>query len=164
MNNVGVVVFAFGAPSGTSVNLSIGGRASAEAWKFSVPVFTQRDVPLHSFVRRERVSEREGKPPSTLKLARHAVAWAIQNQFTELRVVAAQPHLWRAVRDTKAAVRETGFKFLKVSTCEWNGQPESDLWFTRESTQLRGRFKILFWVREAILRGMPFGLYKQIVG
>ena len=162
MNNVGVVAFSFGAPSGTSVNLSIGGRASAEAWKFSVPVFTQRDIPLHSFVIRERISETEGKPPSTLRLARHAVAWAIRNQFTELRVIAAGPHLWRAVRDTRAAVRETGFKFLDVSVCEWSGQPERDLWFTAESTQLRGRFKALFWVREAILRSMPFWLYRHI--
>lgn len=134
-----------------------------KAMEFRAPIFTQEDVFTEPGIETDRIGEQPGNPPSTLRFARGAVRWANRNKFDELWVVAAEPHLWRCVRDLKEAVRESG-ENIDVWVCEEGGQYRDNSWFCNESSQKRTRSAEAWNRRERVLKLMPFFIYKLIAG
>ncbi len=111
----------------------------------------------------EYTEEEPGSPPPTLRIARGAVKWAKRHGLTELWVVAAKPHLWRALRDVQQAVREAEEQ-IEVQSCnEVEQYPESS-WFCPDSTQDRVRSSEAWDKRENIIKLMPFFVYKRVAG
>ena len=125
------------------------------------PVYTQLDVRVELRVEVSYTSEKAGNSPPTLRIARGAVEWAKQRGFKELWIVAAKPHLWRALRDTKQAVREIGEE-IKVRACTEVWWYPEDSWFCLDSTQAFTRSQGAWSMRDIILKLMPFFIYKRI--
>jgi hypothetical protein len=107
----------------------------------------------------EYTKEIPGNPPPTLRIARGAVQWAISQNISELWVVAAKPHLWRALRDIKQAVYEKRVE-IRVFACKEIKQ-YSD-WFCRDSIQERVHSSKTWNKRECILKLLPFFIYKRV--
>lgn len=158
----GVVAFAFGVPDTIRSNRSIAFVATFKARQLNAPIYTQADVKIFDpSVVVFHTSEKPNSPPPTLRIARGAVQWANQCRFTELWVVAAKPHLWRAERDLRQAVHEAGGGII-VRVCEEIEQyPERD-WFCSDSTQERTQSQKAWDGRERVLKVMPFFIYKRV--
>lgn len=157
----GVVAFAFGVPASILSNRRIAEIASKKAREFNARVYTQLDISVEEGISVDRTREIPGEPPPTLRFARGAVEWAKQGGLTALWVVAAKPHLWRALRDTQQAVREAGAR-IEVRVCEELEQYPEDSWFCPDSTQERTRSHAAWNKRENILKFLPFFIYKYI--
>lgn len=155
----GVVAFAFGVPYTTQANRQIRDIVA----RARAPIFTQQDIQFPDIWNMD-VTYCEGEvggPPPTLRIAREAVHWAIMQNIDEIMVVAAQPHLSRAMRDMRMAVREWGACILVVKSPEV-GLYHEDSWYSPESTQARAKSARAFLPREYVLRLMPFWLYKKL--
>jgi len=161
LKKTGIIAFAFGAPDNILSNRIISEIASNKARELNSHIYTQLDVRIEDSVPTERIRERFGEPPSTFRFAREAVNWADQERIEKLWVVAAEPHLWRALRDVREAVREAG-ALVKVLPCEEIGQYSEDSWFCQDSLQKRTRSRKAWDRRERILKRMPWLLYKFI--
>lgn len=160
----GIVAFAFGVPDTIRSNRSIAFVATFKARQLNAPIYTQADVKIFDpSVLVFHTPEEPNSPPPTLRIARGAVSWAKHpdNRLTELWVVAAKPHLWRAERDLRQAVREAGGGII-VRICEEIKQyPERD-WFCSDSTQERTQSQKAWDGRERVLKVMPFFIYKRV--
>lgn len=161
MKTAGIVAFAFGAPETIRSNQRIAEIVSKKARELDAPVYTQLDIRVAPGVHVEYTSEEPGNPPPTLRIARGAVQWAKRNRFTELWVVAAKPHLWRALRDVSRAIRENGAK-IEVRACKEIEQYSEDSWFCSNSTQERVRSREVWDKRERVLKLIPFFVYKHM--
>lgn len=161
MNTTGIVAFAFGVPGTIRSNQRIAQIASRKARDLDAPVYTQLDVPIEPGVEVTYTDEEPGNPPPTLRMARGAVWWAKQREFRELWIVAAKPHLWRAIRDVEEALREAGAA-IEVRACEKIEEYPGNLWFCPESTQKRVRSRKAWFMREMIPMLMPFFIYKRV--
>ncbi len=161
MKNAGIVAFSFGVPETIRSNYQIAEIASWRAQEFDLPVYTQHDVRIGPGIRVAYTEEEPDNPPPTLRLARGAVQWAKGIGLTELLVVAAKPHLRRALRDLKKAVREAG-AMIEVHYCTEIERYSASSWFCPDSTQDRVRSRWAWYQRELILRFMPFWLYKRV--
>lgn len=161
MKKTGIVAFAFGAPDTILSNRRIGEIASKKARELNGRVYTQLDIRVEDGISVEYTDEKLGNPPPTLRIARGAVQWAKRYGLTELWVVAAKPHLWRALRDVQQAVREDGAR-IEVHVCKEVEQYSEDSWFCPDSTQDRVRSRKAWDKRERILKLLPFFLYKWV--
>ncbi len=161
MEKSGIVAFAFGAPYNISSNDLLSKIASCKARAIKAPIYTQLDIRINFEVKVEYTDEIKGKPPPTFRMARGAVQWAKSQGITELWVCAAEPHLWRCLRDLKYAVREAGLRIeIRIyKTIEWYSEK---CWFCPDSTQARTRSRGNWQLREKILRRLPMFLYKFI--
>jgi hypothetical protein len=161
MPNFGIVAFAFGVPSTIFSNEEIAAMADVKSTEFgNAPIFSQKDVQFSDDLYVERItSEDPDNPPPTLRIARDAIQWAKKRGINTIIVVAANPHLWRALRDTKRAVCEKNLR-ISVYPCRW--RRSNSFWFCHESTQKRTRTWWNWWSREIIVRLMPFWLYKRV--
>jgi hypothetical protein len=157
----GIVAFAFGVPETILSNRRIAEIASKNAREFNAPVYTQLDIDIEPGIQVEHTAEEPGNPPPTLRIARGAAQWAKLHGFAELWVIAAKPHLWRALRDIQQAVREGG-THIEVRVFDEIEQYSEDSWFCLESTQSRVRSRRLWEKRERILKLIPFFLYKRV--
>ncbi len=161
-----MVAFAFGAPSTIRSNRWIARTAQEKAGELNAPVYTQLDIRVEEGIQVEYTEEEPGNPPPTLRIARGAAEWAKRRNLTSLVVVAAKPHLWRALRDVKEAVREAGAGAkIEVRACkeEIEQYPEG-LWYCPDSTQERTRSETAWKRRERLLKAMPLFIYKRIAG
>lgn len=161
MIKAGVVAFAFGAPEAILSNRRIAQIASQKMRELQGRVYTQLDVCVEKDITVDYTEEEPGNPPPTLRIARGTVRWAKQYGFTELWIVAAKPHLWRALRDFQQAVREAGEQ-IEVHVCNEVEQYPEDSWFCLDSTQDRTRSREAWDKRENILKLVPFFIYKCI--
>lgn len=163
MKTTGIVAFAFGTPSTIWSNKQIANIASRKAQELGIPIYTQRDVPvpIRGGVETIRIEEKFGKPPSTLRIARAAVQWAIECGFTTLLVMAAKPHLPRALRDIERTIQESGM-VLKVCAFEEINRFSENSWFCIDSPQWQVRTREAWEIREKILNLLPFSIYKYI--
>lgn len=161
METTGIVAFAFGAPDTIRSNQLIAQIAFQKAGKLNAPVYTQLDVRVESGIEVRYTNEEPGNPPPTLRMARNAVQWAKWKELTELWVVAAKPHIWRALRDVEQAVREAEGGIIVRACKEVEWYPE-DSWFCPDSTQDRTRSQKAWNKREKILKFMPMFLYKLV--
>ncbi len=157
----GVVAFAFGIPYTDPSNEQIARIASWKAHELHAPVYTQLDVRIETGVDVTYTTEEPGKPPQTLRIARGAVEWAVRAGFSELWIVAAKPHLWRALRDMERAVRESKNRIV-IHTCTEIEEHPEDSWFSPSSGQKHTRSRKAWNRRENILRILPFVVYKRV--
>ncbi len=162
MKTTGIVAFAFGVPETIRSNQRIAEIASEKACELDALVYTQLDIRVKPRIQVEYIEEKPGNPPSTLRIAREAVQWAKRHRITELWVVAAKPHLWRALRDVQQAVREVGAR-IEVRVCEEIEQYPEDSWFCSDSKQERVRSRKQWNKRELIFKLIPYFAYKRIV-
>jgi len=160
---VGIVAFAFGAPETILPNQRIARIAAKKARELNCRVYTQLDIRVEEGIPMEYTEEEPGNPPSTLRIARGAVQWAKRHRLTKLWVVAAKPHLWRAVRDVERAGREVGAQ-IEIRACKEIEQYPGDSWFCPDSVQDRVRSRGEWNKRENILKFMPFFVYKRLAG
>lgn len=159
----GIIAFAFGVPEIILSNRLIAELASRKARELNCRVYTQRDICIERGIPVEYAKEEQDNPPPTLRIARGAVQWAKRYRITEMVVVAAKPHLWRALRDLRRAIRESGVQ-IEVQACpEIERYPEVS-WFCLDSTQDRVRTRKAWNKRERILKLLPFCIYKVIAG
>ena len=161
MKTTGVVAFAFGVPETILPNRRIAEIASKKAQELNSRVYTQLDIRVEDGIPVEYTEEEPGNRPPTLRIARGAVQWAKRHELTELWVVAAKPHLWRALRDVQQAVREAGAR-IEVRVCKEIEQYPEDSWFCPDSTQDRVRSREAGDKRESIVKLMPFFVYKRV--
>ena len=157
----GIVVFAFGAPYTIWPNWHIAKIASKKAQELNGRIYTQFDIRVEEGIPVEYTKEESGNPPPTLRIARGAIQWAKRHKLTALWVVAAKPHLWRALRDVQQAVREAEMR-IEVRICKEIEQYQEDSWFCPDSTQDRTRSYKAWNRRERILKFLPFFLYKYV--
>lgn len=158
---VGIVVFAFGAPATIHSNRILAKIASDKAHKLSIPIYTQADIILENDIDVERIQEKHGNPPPTLKISKRAIRWAEKRHIRKLFVVAATPHLWRCLRDLNAVKEETKYDVSIYVYDEIYRLPDY-IWFCPNSRQIWTRSRIIWKLRENILRLMPLWLYKYI--
>jgi len=164
MGKVGIVVFAFGAPKTIRSNTILGEIAARKAKKLNAAIFTQRDIVISEEMNVEynvEYIEEKDKPPSTLKIAQAAIAWAIKNGIEEIIVVAASPHLPRVLRDMRMAISINGAK-IKVKVAEEIFLYSDNDWFCPDSRQIWTRNLIYWNIRENVLLYIPFPIYKII--
>ncbi|MDP3947728.1 MAG: hypothetical protein Q8Q41_03505 [bacterium] len=161
MSTSGVVAFAFGSPKTIRSNLLIGEIASECARALVAPVFSELNVPFVSGIDVTLTEEVPGSPPPTLRLAREAVRWAVVRGINILHVAAAEPHLWRCLRDLVGAVLEAKMD-IRIAACERISRHPRTVWFCPESEQIYTASAHEWEKRERILRLMPLVLYKVI--
>lgn len=161
MKKVGIVAFAFGVPHDIEPNKIIAEITSEKARESRASVYTQSDIKVDPDIRVEYIGEDESKPPSTLRMAKDAVAWAQERGISTLYVAAAEPHLWRCIRDLTYAITE-GKVQIQVEICEKIKQYPEKVWYCKNSLQVRTQSKTKWRVREFILELMPMSLYAKI--
>lgn len=155
----GIVAFSFGFPDTIAANLEIALMADREAKARFAPILTQREVRMHD----AEYVDADGPqgPTPTLRMCRKAVQWAHSRGLDELVIVAAQPHLWRCIRDMKYAVREVNFDIaVSDSDLIYGVAPEN--WFRGDSEQWCTNNRIAWYLRDTILRIMPMCIYARI--
>lgn len=165
MKRIGIVAFGFGSAASIS-SQRIAAIALRRARLFDAPIYTQTDVPIpleQGLEINYILDEKPGKPPPTMRIARAAVSWARREGFKELYLIAAVPHLWRAERDTRRALREIDAE-MKIHVCEEVYRYPQHSWFCpgRRKEQMRVRSRFVWCLREATLKLMPFWLYKIV--
>jgi len=164
LKKTGIVAFAFGTPWTLKSNVKIGQIAGQKANEFNAEVYTQADIHIHPEYEAvvEYTHEHWDHQPPTLRIARGAVQWAKSKEIRRILVVAAGPHLWRAVRDLKMAVREAHEK-IEVHGCRRtiNRYPD-DIWFCPDSRQNWTRSQKEWDRRERIMMLMPFSIYRLV--
>ncbi len=128
------------------------------------PIYTQRDITIPTEQYNGGVEYIEqaslNKPPSSYAIAAGAVEWMIENGYEKADIYAAPPHMKRCLRDMENAARERN---LNISLFPSRRLSELELaWFSKESKQLRTQWRIVWIIRETMLRIMPWWLYKKI--
>ena len=161
MKKAGIVAFGFGCPDIILSNVYIAIVAREKAWELKAPIYTQKDVCIQSDDLLIKYTEEQvGNPPPTLRIARGAVCWAKNQGIEEIWIVAAEPHLWRCIRDIKYAVKEIGIQ-ISVKVCTAIHEFPTG-WFCPDSKQKHTRSRKEWEKREKILQKMPMFLYKII--
>ncbi len=160
-SKIGIVAFAFGAPSAIASNEQIAKIASQEAKNNEADIYTQSDIIIKHHVNTEieYTTEEAGNPPPTLRIARGAIQWSQKKGLLKIIVVAAKPHLWRAIRDLREAAKEKGIQLDIIPSALIK---PTTVWFCQNSLQPRTRSKWLWWRREVLLKIMPFFIYKKV--
>jgi hypothetical protein len=160
-----VVAFAFGIPETTIANTEIALIAEKWAANLECPIYTQSEEYLHfdpvlcpNVI---QTKEDPGLPAPTLRIARGAVAYAIENGISQIFVVCAKPHLWRCLRDLhKVALGER--EYIEIVAVDEIQESKWSEWFCPDCTQLRARSIPVWLFYDLILRCMPWYLYKRI--
>lgn len=161
MGNAGIVAFAFGTPCTILANKRIAEIAAKKSRELNAPVYTQLDVCIEAGIRTTYTQEDPGNPPPTLPIAQGAIRWANQQGVKELWIVAAKPHLWRALRDTRQAIREAKAQ-IGVHVCTEIEQYPEDSWFCPDSGQTITQSRKSWERRDRAIKLMPFFLYRMV--
>ena len=103
--------------------------------------------------------EKEDAPP-TLRIARGAAQWA-RGRVKKIIVVAAKPHLPRALRDTRKAFQEAVVD-IAIEPCSDIAYTCYNTWFDANGTQLRAASRRHWKIRDRILLLMPYLLYRIV--
>ncbi len=155
-----IVAFAFGVfkeqDQHEFPNWHIARQAEYFAKKFSIPIVTQKDVPVNT-TRIEVLFVEKEKCLSTLDVAKKVAELAEKRDWHRARVIAAPPHEWRCRRD----LRRLGFKEVEGDDY-FRFFYSSKVWFSKKSIQPWTRSLIRWWLREIPLRLIPWWLYKKI--
>ncbi len=160
MKNI-IIAFAFGVPANILSNINIATIASNKAKKLGSPIYTQIDIQINSDVEVKYIEEKPDNLPTTLRMARGVVQLSVQNGYNEIWIVAAKPHLWRCIRDLNEAIREYNTN-IKIKICEEIYKYSANEWFCKDSKQTRTRSQFNWWIREVIIKLIPFSIYKKI--
>jgi hypothetical protein len=162
--SAGIVAFAFGSPCGLPSNQRLAEIAATMAKLLQCPIYTQQDLgPIAGGIEVTLTAEDFPKRVPTLRIARGAVGWARERAIDELWLCAAGPHVPRVTRDLRFAIGEAGAS-IQLRTCAGIDEPPVGFWFSDQSTQLDTRFRSIWLLRDAVLMGMPVGLYALVAG
>lgn len=169
MTPIGVVVYAFGTPYSNTSNQWLVSEVRKIYMHFnSILVYTQNDI---QFIGEEFQYLRDGityfpqgeneEAPPTLRIARGAAQWARGKIEKKIIVVAAKPHLPRALRDTRKAFEEAVVN-IRIETWSDSVHRHYNAWFDPNGTQIRAASRSHWEKRERILRFMPYPLYRIV--
>lgn len=158
-----IVTWAFGSPSSLPSNRRLANIALKKARQLKASIYTQYDVPIDIEEGEEKVAVKylRGKNPPTLRLARAAVKWALEEGLTDIVVVAAEPHVMRCCRDLHDALREAKASLVIHIASEVYSYSKEE-WFCPQSEQARTRSEQQWEFRELLLSHMPKALYKRL--
>lgn len=160
----GIIVFAFGRPHTLDCNKHLASRAQSLAWDPDIKsIFTQRDISIENIrqaVVIQYVDECE-RPPSTLFMAEKSLEWAKKHGLKKVYILAALPHKWRCLRDAKKVFHHSGVEVEFAHNFDAPFHLKQP-WFNKNSMQLRTRSSWSWWPREALLRMLPFFIYKRV--
>ncbi|MDZ7798612.1 MAG: hypothetical protein U5L76_03250 [Patescibacteria group bacterium] len=157
----GIVAFAFGKPDYLRANRILAQITSKKALEEKdCPIFTQEDIPLQG-ENFEIIKNKKGEPPSTLEIAKAAVSWAKRNKINKLIIVSACPHLWRCKRDLSRIIKERQME-IEIQIAEEITKIPQNFWFCPKSHQKRTQKRFNWLIREAIIKIMPFLIYRRI--
>lgn len=164
---IGIVAFAFGTGPYLLSNEHIKDIALKKALEENALIFTQFDSGIESASNVTFVTEKEGCPPSTLRMAVEGITWAIEKGITHLYVVAAKPHYRRCLFDlfNEKVIKEIEIEDLDIFLSIVEEISEKKQWYCRESTQARTRSALRWWLREIPLRILMiccYPLYRKI--
>ena len=159
MSRIGIVAFAFGTPATIWPNRNIARIAECKAKELGAFIYTQQCVQIDPGLCPRYIADSNGKPPSTLRIARRAVVWALEMEISELWIVCAKPHRDRCLRDIEYAIAETGL-CIHAFVCSEVCQSSDAQWFSPYSTQRRVRSPKIWQLREFFLQLLPMSAYK----
>ena len=119
------------------------------------PIFTQHD--LGSILELKSgntliIACQSNDHVSTLALVEQFAQAAKINKWEVVKLVAARQHIWRCARDLKKVLPEICLDKIPVEVAycsdvqEWAASP------------------LKWWVRETIIRLLPWGLYRRVCG
>lgn len=182
--HVGLVVYAFGTPHSNESNTALVGlvcRLVQQSPETRFHIYTQNDIQFEcteclNITYFPQLHD-ENAPP-TLRIARGAAQWA-RHRVDKVIVVAATPHRWRSLRDTRKAFQEAvvnipiellkfmhpcyihdkGLYFYDYETKGIIGD-DTSYWFDPKGTQIRAASRSHWETRERILRLMPYPIYR----
>lgn len=157
-----VLVFAFGS-EGSGPNVRLLHKAEVFG-RTGVPVFTQRDLPVAwgtvffaEDVLRTKENWKEGQSISTLDVVRafEYVAWG--KGWRKILVLAAPQHIKRCLRDARKRLLHPEISRIEPYrwTLHWT-------WYNVESYPWYTRGRVMWWMREGIVRSLPWGLYVDL--
>jgi hypothetical protein len=136
--------------------------ATLETERLAAPLYTQLDVAVDtSHIDTTYTLETLGKPPPTLQIARGALAWAQSRGINSFIIVAATPHLWRALRDTEAVQKEMGTNIAVYPSALMDLYPDFD-WFDPMGTQWYTNSPWTWMIYDWILKLMPYEWYVRL--
>lgn len=168
MTPIGVVVYPFGTPASNTSNRWLVSEVEKIYMDFnSILVYTQRDIqfigPRFLNLQNHTTYFPQGgieESPPTLRIARGAAQWA-RGRVKKIIVVAAKPHLPRALRDTQHAFKEAS---VNIRIEPWSNIAYTlyDSWFNPNGTPLRTASRSHWKKRERILRFLPYPIYREI--
>ena len=160
------MVYAFGTPHSNKSNRALAGHVQnliQKSPEIRFRIYTQNDI---QFEENECLNvtyfpqlHDEDAPP-TLRIARGAAQWA-RGRVKKVIVVAAKPHLPRALRDTQEAFREAVVN-MPIEPCADIAYTSYNAWFDPNGTQIRAASRSHWEKREPILRFMPYPLYRIV--
>lgn len=165
-----IIVQAFGVPHSIWANellAQIALRKISELGDSEIYIYTQldiqfRDKDIEGVKKVERINERPGKPPSTFRIVRGAVDYAIKNKIGEIYLVCAgRLHGWRCGRDLVEVVKEMNCS-ADIHFCQESLIYPKSSWVSADSTQVRTQSLLKWYSWEIPLRIMPFWMYKII--
>lgn len=183
---VGLVVYAFGTPHSNMSNKALAGGVKQlilQSPETRFHIYTQndiqfKDIELLNVTYFPQLNDEEAPP--TLRIARGAAQWARQ-RVDKVMVLAATPHRWRALRDTRKAFQEAvvdipiqlmqfmhpyylhdmGHYFNNYEPTIFIGD-DTSYWFDPNGTQIRAASRSHWEKRERILKLMPYPIYRII--
>jgi hypothetical protein len=158
LSKLGIVAFAFGVPYTIESNKIIATIAQENSLEHKAPIYTQSDIVINETL---NINYIEGDQPPTLRIAREAIKWAKKNDLDGLLIIAAAPHINRAMRDMKMAIKEAKQKIILIKCLDVYNYPKA-IWFCSNSSQTRTKSKMEWYKREIILKILPFFIYKRI--
>jgi hypothetical protein len=154
------VIVAFGFGKEEKTNFHIGEHARYLALKYGVPLFTQQDVAKslkEVYPPKVIIAEENGQYLSTLGIVRAVKTMSSIYGWKHVAVVAAPCHERRCIRD----LRKMGFSIVRDDGYLRNayGWP---FWYNKDDPQVWVHNPLIWWIREIVLRMMPWGLYSKI--
>ena len=159
---IGIVVFAFGSPANIHSNRILASIAIRKARELQAPVYTQEDILINnSDIDVEYIKQRDASPPPTLKIAQGSIKWAKYEEINDILIIAAEPHLWRCLRDLAYARKKMKLD-VNFQICEEVYNYPFASWFCSDSIQERTRSRKRWERREKVLKHLPLWIYALI--
>jgi len=169
--HVGLVVYAFGTPHSNDSNKALAGYVCQfiiQHPNIKFLIYTQNDIQFEDSecLKITYFSQlHDEDAPPTLRIARGAAQWA-RHRVDKVIVVAATPHRWRSLRDTRKAFEEAvvsiPIDIANFKHPDYIYGDEMSYWFDPKGTQIRAASRIHWEQRERILRLMPYPIYRMI--
>lgn len=152
-----VVAFAFGIGPKSPANQSVREAALAVP---NVAIVTQEDLGNHE--RFIQIKDGPYGPPTTLMIAREAVTYAIKKRRSTILVAAAPPHLYRCMRDVRRVIEEHRLDHLIRAEVLPLRPPQGPYHWFYPNPQAHTTIAWRWWMRETMVRLLPFFIYRRI--
>jgi len=151
MAGTAILALAFGV--GQQINYPLKRKVEELANLKGYSVYTQQDLGTMLELKPEvflLIAQQSDEHISSLNVIKQFAEMAKLNGWTSVKLVAAEQHIWRCVRDVKEILPSVYVQEIAVKTAY---QPDIQPWVT---SPLR------WWIRELIIRLLPWSLYKRL--